>query len=440
MKSLTIFLFEWKHFLRNPFKVFALLLFILAGVYGLHNGASLYEKQTSEIEKINQKIEKDRNDIFTYYKEGEVGPKARPWVDVTTPFWAIWYSWSYHFKHPSPAMVYSIGQAEQYGFYKQVTFLSSPYDTDMAEEIANPERLQMGTLDFSFTILFLLPLLLLILVYNLKSYEQEQGFMSLILVQNSSKNNWLVSRLVFYACLVFFTIILLMIYGALLTNVLTIAPNVFGQITLLVFLYLLLWSFLYFLILRAGKNILGNALQMIGVYLVLTFVIPAATHQWISIEKPVNLMTDYIDGKRDKKQDLYDEPDSLLQAKLFKMFPEIKNSKIARDTLRNVRAMNSSISALTNQLMKESVQPIKEESIEKNEMIQSTYWFNPVVYFQNEFNLKSETHYQNYNQYREEIQKLIDKQIQIMVPDIYNDVKVNKKKYTEYIELLNYDK
>ena len=69
----------------------------------------------------------------------------------------------------------------------------------MSEEIANPERLQIGTFDFSFALLFLLPLVLMILAFNIKSNEIEQGFMSLIEVQVLSKNSWIVARVGFYS-------------------------------------------------------------------------------------------------------------------------------------------------------------------------------------------------------------------------------------------------
>lgn len=439
MKYLNIFLLEWKHFVRNPFKIVAILLFVLAGIYGLHNGASLYEKQLAEIEKINEKIGKEREDVIKYYEEGKMGPEDRPWVNVTTPFWAIWSTSVYYFKKPAPSMVYSIGQAEQYGFYKEVTFSSSPYDTDMAEEIANPERLQTGTLDFSFVVLFLLPLTLLILVYNIKSYESEQGFLSLIITQSAAKYSWVLFRMVFYLIFTFLIVILLLIYGALLTNVFEEATQVFWQFVFLLFLYLLLWGVFYLLILQRGKTILGNTLLMLGVYLLVTFIVPATVHQWVSIEKPTNLMTDYIDATRDKKQDLYDEPDSLVQAKLFAMFPELKQSSAAKDSIKNARAMNRSMYALTNQLMKESIAPIQKESEDKNKMIQSTYWFNPMTFFQNELNKKAETHYQNYKEYRDEIQISIDEQVHRMVLDIYNEVKVDKKRYLYYINQFNYD-
>ena len=51
MKNISLFLYEWKHFTRSPFKIIALILFVLASVYGLHNGAALYQKQQAEVKK-----------------------------------------------------------------------------------------------------------------------------------------------------------------------------------------------------------------------------------------------------------------------------------------------------------------------------------------------------------------------------------------------------
>lgn len=220
MRNLTLFLYEWKHFTRSPFKMIAVLLFVIASVYGLHNGAALYREQTSEIKKIEQKNTEERQKIIEEnFQKGIISPEDRPWVDFSSPYWAIWYSSIYDFKKPSSAMVYSIGQGEQYGFYKKINFWASPYDADLAEEIANPERLQIGTLDFSFALLFLAPLVLLVLVYNLKSAETEQGFMHLVEVQNPSKNRWIFSRMLFYVLLFLVVILGLLLYGAFLTDV-----------------------------------------------------------------------------------------------------------------------------------------------------------------------------------------------------------------------------
>ncbi|MEM7512490.1 MAG: hypothetical protein AAF388_16265 [Bacteroidota bacterium] len=437
MKNLNVFLYEWKHFIRSPFKVVALVLFVLAGVYGLHNGASLYHDQMVEIEKIKGDIEEGRQKQIAYYDEGKVGPEDRPWVDLSTPFWAIWYSGPYHFKTPSPALVYSMGQAEQYGFYKRISFNASPYDADMTKEIANPERLQTGTLDFSFVLLFLLPLLLLISLYNLNSMEAEQGFLPLIQVQTASKNTWLLSRVSFYVGLHFVVVISLLIYGGMLTNVFSHTGAAFGQMIGYSFLYLLFWSGIYYLFLRSGSTIMGNTLKMVGTWLILAFIIPAGVYQWISIEKPANLMTEFIDASRDGRQELTELPDSIFNAKVDVLFPEIKNSPLMEDDIKRKTAYINSGPALVNELLKDSTRPLEVENQTKNGLIRNTFWFNPLTYFQNRFNLISETHYDDYQEYRDEIQALIDKQIRTLVLDNWNAVKVDKDKFQEYNQTLS---
>ncbi len=435
MRNLSIFLYEWKHFFRNPFKMIAVVLFVVAGIYGLHNGSMLYQSQMAQIERIQEKAEEEKQQYLTQYEEGKLTDENRPWIDMSTPFWAIWRTPTYHFKTPSPALVYSIGQAQQYGFYKRITFWASPYDSDMAEEIANPERLYTGTLDFAFALLFLLPLLLLILLYNIKSTEAEQGFLPLIEVQTASQNRWLLARMAFYFLLAAFVVIGLSLYGALLTDVFKTASDTFGQMLFYSLLYLTFWSVFYFFILKNGKSILGNTLQMVGIWLLFAFIIPALVHQSVSIAIPANLMTDFIEV-RDKQQELYKGPDSLFQAKLNALFPEIVNSPVYKDSIKINLARNRSASALVNELKKESIQPIINENQEKNKLIQSTFWFNPVSFFQNQLNSIAQTHYSDYEVFRQEIQVSIDSRIKVLVADMWNDVKVDKEKYLEYGEVL----
>ena len=90
--------------------------------------------------------------------------------------------------------------------------------------------------------------------------------------------------------------------------------------------------------------------------------------------------------------------------------------------------------------MKEATAPIKEQSEAKNTLIQQTYWFNPITFFQNQLNALAQTQYNDYENYRTDIQTLIDKCIKIMVLDIWNDVKVDKQKYLEYCRHFKHNK
>lgn len=436
MNNLILFLYEWKHFTRSPFKIIALFLYLLAGIYGLHKGASLHNKQHAAINEIEQKATKERQTSLNRYQGDSLVPSNENWVNLSEPYWAIEYTEIYHHKSPSSAMVYSIGQSEQYGFSKKITRWSSPYDDDLVEEIANPERLQIGTLDFTFVLLFLSPLLLLVLLYNIKSTEIEQGFMALIEVQSASKNVWLVTRVLFYFLLVLFVNLLLVVYGGLQTGVFNTANEAFWQMLLYSFGYCAFWFVLFFFILQSGKSIMSNTLRMIGIYFVFAFIIPATVYQYLSIQYPTNLMTEFADAKLEKRWQLWDKSDTLRLAELEKLFPVIANSPVLKNNDKRSTAIEGSTSYLENQLRKVSIQPIEEENQVKNTFISGTFWFNPVSFFHNRFNTISQTHFDNYQNYRNEIQFLIDKQIQLLILEMWNDVKVDKKKYLEYEQKL----
>lgn len=274
------------------------------------------------------------------------------------------------------------------------------------------------------------------MLYNLKGAETEQGFLSLIEVQVGSKNGWLLSRMAFYTVLVLGVNVLLMLYGASLTDVFTAASQDLGAMMFYVTIYLLFWAVIYFFSLQRGKNIMSNTLMMMSVWVILTFIIPATVHQWVSIKYPANLMTDFIDATRDNRQKIYDQADSLIQDQLIVLFPEIVSSAVANDEAKKNIAMNRSVSALANELMKRSVVAIEAKNQEKNKLVSNSYGFNPISFFHNQLNSIAQTHYNDYQEYRNEVQSLVDKQIRTMVLDIWNDVEVDKAKFLEYRETL----
>lgn len=119
------------------------------------------------------------------------------------------------------------------------------------------------------------------------------------------------------------------------------------------------------------------------------------------------------------------------------MFPVIEESPVAKDSTKIDFARNRSYSALVNELIKQSIATIEFDNQDRNQLIRATYIINSITFFQNQMNSISETHYEDYQDYRNEIQTLIDRQIQTLVLAIWNDVKVDQKKYREYYQKLS---
>jgi ABC-2 type transport system permease protein len=428
---------EWKHFARSPFKLVAFGLFIAAAVYGLHNGARLYHTQSAEIERIQGEAEEMRTEQIAFFESETYGPEERPWINLQEPFWAVWYSGIYHFKEPSACMVYNTGQAEQYGFYKRVTFWASPYDADMTKELANPERLQLGRIDFAFALLYLLPLLLVVLLHDIKGSEAEQGALPLIMVQAGGQAKWLWGRVLFYgagaACVLF----ALLLYGTTLTPVWANASSAFAGIAGLSLLVLLGWTVLFGLVLNLGHRILGNSIVMLSFWLLIAFVLPGVAHHWAMLSYPTDLMTDFIDAQREDREELFAQSDTLLVKQLVELYPTLRETPIYQDSLKRIPlGARSSYAALANALVKDRVRPMEEMQQHRNLLLRSMHAINPMALLQNRMNSLCGNHFQDYQIYRSEVQERIDRQLSTMVHDSWNEVVVDRDQYLKYTEML----
>jgi ABC-2 type transport system permease protein len=436
MKTLNIFLFEFKHFRKNKFKVLAFILFLVASLYAVYNGISLQQKQEAEISGIKQKSLKDEQKVISWFSEGKKGPEERPWIDVKEPFWALWYKPVYIFKNPSPLIALSIGQTEQYGFYKSISNRSSTYDEDMVEEITNPERLINGNIDFLFVLLFLMPLLLIILSYNINGLEKDLIFDKLVSIQTGDNRIWLSIRLSFYILITFFSICLIILMIAFSQNAFSSHSSELYSFITITFLYFVFWGFVLFIIIINSMGSSSQAFRMISIWLVLCVLLPGGVHQFASLKYPANYMTNYLDASRKEAYKIYDLSPDTLSKELMLLYPELKNTKHAKDTIVDERIIGNSISALLNSMNKKAIRSIEYQNEQKNKLIIFTYWFNPVSFFQNRLNQITGTDYYAYLTYRENVQKAIDKKIRLLVFETWDKKIVDWATYQRYSNLL----
>ena len=78
---------------------------------------------------------------------------------------------------------------------------------------------------------------------------------------------------------------------------------------------------------------------------------------------------------------------------------------------------------------------IEFSSKKKNKFIKSFSKINPVTTFQNEMNATAETDFYAYKDYRTRIQDMIDKKIELILEDTWNNVTVDENRYAEYVKI-----
>ena len=424
---------EFVHLVRSPFKTISLTLFGLAVIYGCQNGYGLFKDHKEQIMAIKTDNERSIDRMIIQYEEIEQGIIDKPRRDPTIPYWTIWNTPSYAFKSPSPMMVFSLGQSEQYGYYKRVTNWSTIFDSDLAEEIANPERIAIGTLDFNFVLLYLAPILVIILLFNIGGLEKDLRFDNLIFLNNISKEQWLLTRFSFYYILTFSLLFILTIPYAFFSGVFQGDGQQYINFLLIILLYLLMWFTIFFLVNVSGNGSSDQAVKMISIWLAFCIIIPGAVHQFSSLKYRDNYMTDYLDVSRDQSNKIFELPTETLREELLKAFPTLQTTLYAADTSLNKGIINRSLSGLVNMLNKDVARTIEWSSEKKNKFVRSYSVLNPITFFQNEINTLTDTDYYAYKKYRDDIQVMIDKKINLILQDTWNKVSVDKEKYIQYV-------
>ena len=431
---IQIFRSEFLHLIRSPFKIITLLLFLFAIIYGCQNGYALFEKQNKEIIAIKDKNEESISKMILQYDAIKDGTQEKLRRDPTIPYWAIWNVPSYAFKYPSSMMVFSLGQSEQYGYYKRVSNWSSIFDSDLAQEIANPERLAVGTLDFNFVFIYLSPILIIIMLFNIGGLEKDLGFDHLVYLQSISKGQWMFTRFLFYFILVIFLLLVLLFYYALVAGVFKNETSNFIGLLFTIIFYVFLWFTTFYFINYYGRGSSDHAMKMISIWLAMCIIIPGIIHQITSLKYPTNYMIDYLDVNREHSNDIFESSADTLRIILLNAFPTLEKTLFATDTTINKSIINRSVSALVNILNKNVAFKIERSNEEKNQFIKRFNRINPVTAFQNQLNALTDTDYYAYLRYRRYIQSIIDNKIELIIEDTWNKVNVNKEKYIEYVE------
>ena len=440
MKMLNLFLYEFNHFKKSSAKVITYLTFLIACFYSIYNGFELQNSHNETILSIKLEHDKGIYELFNWFDKGLTGPEDKSWIDISNPTWALSLTPQYTIKEPSPLLPLGLGQAEQYGFYKKITNWSSTYDNDMVQELTNPERLVNGNIDFSFLIIFLLPVLLIILIYNIRGLEQDFNFEKLINVQFGSISKWVLIRLSFYVLLLILSVVVIIIGVSLINNVFI---SNYSDILSLIGLfsgYIFCFAIVFYFIILSSSGSSSIAFKMIGFWLMFCIVIPGSVHQYASIKYPVNYMTDFLDANRKEAYQIYELPIDYLYYQLIDLYPNLSQTIHASDERIDNNIISNSICALVNQLNKNAIKKIEFQNEAKNKLINSSYWFNPVSFIQNKWNSLTMTDYYSYQLYRSEVQRVLDTRIELLVFECWNKTIVNKSLYKLYLKQLNTSK
>ncbi|MBY0376332.1 MAG: ABC transporter permease, partial [Bryobacteraceae bacterium] len=187
---------EWRNLVaERAIAPLALLLTVLIA-YGLYNGVewNQFREATlagtkAEQQKRLRKLERTLTEIEagTRKPTGFQDPRSGGAIGGTTGV-------PYVTMPPGALAPLAVGQSDLYPYYFKIS-LRSKQTTLNNDEIENPVNLLAGRFDLAFVIVYLYPLLILALSYNILSGEKEQGTLALTLANPVSLTKLLAGKM-----------------------------------------------------------------------------------------------------------------------------------------------------------------------------------------------------------------------------------------------------
>lgn len=231
---------------------------------------------------------------------------------------------SYALLPRAPLAPLSVGQSDLLPSYYKVT-LDSREAMFAGDELENPANLLTGSFDVAFVIVFLYPLVILALSYNLLSGEKENGTLALTLSQPVSLAQVAAAKILVRGAVALGLTCVFTLLGALGAGVDLGAPGAAAALAAffgVTAIYGVFWFSLALLVNSFGRGSATNAMVLAGAWLTLALVIPSTVALVASTLYPVPSRVEMIQSIRSATRDASARGAQLLGA-YFADHPEL---------------------------------------------------------------------------------------------------------------------
>ncbi|MBX3147807.1 MAG: DUF3526 domain-containing protein [Gemmatimonadales bacterium] len=197
----------------------------------------------------------------------------------------------------------AVGQTDLLPQYLRVT-MRSKLTLAAAQELENPSNLLEGRFDLAFVVVYLFPLFILALGFNLLAAERESGTLGMIAAQPVSLASHLGAKVVVRGGFILGLAMLVTLLGLLLTGALAgMAPAKLGLWFLVLAAYGAFWFAVSVVVNAVPRSSAANATILAGVWLLLVVVVPAVAGTLVNTLHPMPSRVELIGAMRTASND-----------------------------------------------------------------------------------------------------------------------------------------
>jgi ABC-2 type transport system permease protein len=383
----TLLRHEWRSLSADASIWLVVTVFAAAIGYGMFNGArwaafqqhAIDQAQTEEAERH----QKHQADILRINRENA---KVSAFADPRNPD-AVGRTLGarYAVLPSTPLAPLAVGQSDLLPYYFKMT--TDAKETALAAtEIENPHRLLAGRFDLAFVIIYLFPLLILALTYNLLSAEKEQGTLVLALSQPVSLRTLVVGKILLRFAVFLTAVIGLALVAALVVGVDVRASGVLrlGLWIAAVTLYGFFWFAAAVAVAALGKPSATNAMVLAGVWLVLVVLIPSVLSMTATTLYPVPSRVQMIQAMRVASDEANAEGSTLL-ARYYEDHPELATGD-AQQAMNDFNMVRVAVGAEVERRVRPVLDRYTEQLSAQQQIVGRARFLSPAVLMQDVLN------------------------------------------------------
>jgi ABC-2 type transport system permease protein len=255
-------------------------LLVVLTVFAALNGQARFAQMAATAAKLNQ----DEATTQAALKAGVARYDANPVGDppsIASPG-NVGLSILGHYavmRHDALAPL-SVGQSDVQPFYYRVT--AHPAHTFLsASEIQNPLAQMTGSFDVAFVMIFVLPILIIAVSFDLMSREKEAGVLALLAAQGVSLRTLILAKVAARAVVLVVVLLALVALSATLVGADLSQPDVLGAAVLwyaVIVGYAFFWFALAFLVNAMNWPSVTNGVVLANLWLLFVVVLPSVVN------------------------------------------------------------------------------------------------------------------------------------------------------------------
>ena len=409
---------EWRNlFAERSFILLTLAFAVLLG-YGVWSGSSWIAERKSESQQLLDKQASDLAERRTKTAQGFKGSTEPYEPDPSDPY-SIGMSLQYASLPFSPAAAFSIGQADVLPLDAGVTVSTLQRTKADKGGFENPLSFLPGRFDLSFIIVYLLPLFVLALSFNILSGERERGTLRLLLSQPLKLRSLLTAKTIALFVLISAVVLAVSLVGVLLT-VGDFSTDFWIRSALwvlLVLAYSAFWFGLAIFVNSLGYSSATNAVVCAASWLVLVLILPSLLNVAISSAYPVPSRSELISAVRSVNLDMRRDGSRIL-AEHYQDHPEL----MPKDGKTDLEDFGLAF-VLVQREQKQRVDAVEarfaEQLANQQSLIRSFRFISPSVIAQEASNDIAGTGLSRYQHFRAQVKQFDTAWADFFVPRIF---------------------